>query len=240
MHTKSADLIAMTLDTIAVHLQRKLRVLQSTKLDDMHLVLDILRAFDAAVETIENDGRLTAIGRADQTQAAVRPAVVALDMFEQKTIGGLDTRIASVRAQILNAIQPEPPTDPAILAMRDARRAEIWREAADLDSVQLTGIYVDATDEERAALEALPRRIFMPADGGLPRWTNRLDASLIDSMVSAKAAQRSPELAAELQDLDAIRSAYASVVATARQALREVVPSLSVDDPIAAMARPGA
>jgi hypothetical protein len=236
MHTRTQDLVAMTLGTIAVHLQRKLRVLQSTKLDDLQVVLETLRAFDDTVETIENDSRLTAVGRAEQTQAAMRPAAAALDAFEQKTIGAFDKRIAGVRAQIMKAIQPEPPTDPAILAMRDARRAEIWREAADLDSVQLTGLYVDATDEERAALEALPRRIVIPADGGLPRWMNRLDASLIDSTVSAKAAQASPDLAAELQDLDAIRSAYANVVATARQALREVVPSLSVNDPIAAMA----
>jgi hypothetical protein len=88
---------------------------------------------------------------------------------------------------------------------------------------------LEADDEARAVMENMPRQLVMSRDGA-PRWESYLDAELVNRSVTARAEAANPQAFAELHDPGLFRAALAGVIASARAALTQAVPSAGCDE----------
>src|SRR5438552_738038 len=142
MHT--SDVVALAVQTTSTHLSHQLQVLRESidgVVADLRTVVSTMQTFDTAAEKIAQDDRLAPKGKFDEKEAAGRVAEAALDTFERRNVGGIDTRIAGVRAAVTKAVAPQLPTDPVERQARDAQKRQIWELVKTLDALEVVPLY---------------------------------------------------------------------------------------------------
>jgi hypothetical protein len=186
------------------------------------VALTIKRTFDAAVDKIRADQRLTAGGRAVDAHAAGNAAREAAGKHFTPLLDGLDRAEQQVRA-VLGPLAIAPsPSDPGERMEAALLRQEVRRQAEGLDDGAIESLYRSGGPVVRRALEELPR--FGPHGIVRPYVRPEVLAELRETALLDAAKTHRPDLADQLHDIAQTRELYTIIAGNLQAHLAREAP----------------
>jgi hypothetical protein len=168
-------------------------------------VAAIQDTFDASVSAINQNGDLSAQGRANALLAASKRAVDALDAITKSSLGALDAQIQSHSRALRRAA-----SGPDATAVTEMRAVETRAAFAAIDPLLQPAQYLAlcANGEDDAACLAVENaNAFAPL----------LAADVIEKGRALRGARSLPDQARELEVVEDLRGMLASAIATTRR-----------------------
>lgn len=197
----------------------------------------------ATVAALDDNDTFSLKGKQEGRMQSAREAYAAVVAWGGRKVEGMDDRLASARREIERTLDAASASaDPTDRIVREMRKAEIRAQLRDVDPIELAGIFPSLSPLAREAVMEAPARVRPGVLGqSFPTVVPWVDPAAVHAVTIARIRTENPDGAAQLEDFEAIRDAYASVVATAIDELRQSVGGMHLGpDPIAQGAAAGA
>lgn len=243
--TATFSRIGMTIGAIGQQLARALtgRHGSATGIEeDMRQVEALVDKHLAAVAALDSNDTFTLKGKQEGRMKSAREAYAAVVAWGGRKVETMDNRIADVRREIERKLDAASASaDPTDRIVREMRKAEIRAQLRDVDPIELSAIFQELSPLAREAVIDAPARVRPGVIGQslatLVPWVN---PAAVNAVTIARIRTENPEGAAQLEDFEAIRDAYAAVMATAVDEIRNSVGGAHLGpDPIAQAAAAG-
>jgi hypothetical protein len=168
-------------------------------------VAGIQDSFDAAVSAINQNGDLSAQGRASHLLAASKRAVDALDAIAKSSLAALDAQIVSHTRALRQAAK-----GPDATAVTELRAVETRALFAQVDPLLQPMQYLElcANGEDDAACLAVENA---------PGFAPLLNAETVEKGRALRGARQLPDQARALEVVEDLRGMLASAIATTRR-----------------------
>lgn len=183
----------------------------------------VLAAFDAEIDVIWVDTKLTPEGKMDAADRSARTANAKLDAFANK-VEDIDRRVADAARRLVDV--PRPASDPGAQLVAELRAREVRDQFRAFNDIERDAAYLGITDGTiREALENAPPLLVRVRPGDLPVLQPMISPERVKQRRLADAEAKNPESAREIRDLETIVRVYAAAIATARREVAAVVPN---------------
>lgn len=205
----------------------------------LNKIVALAEHFETQKQEIKDDSRLTPEGKVDAKEKLARESLAKIGKFEEEHVRGMQARVAQVESRMAGAITPKPPTDPAERLAYEMRKAEIVRQLAGLDPMEIEVIYGGASDPMIIdAIESAPPQVYRPEKQPgevrqLPELRPLIDPEKRSAIHMARGKAHDPETAAELEWASYLEQMYRSQASGLKEAILEDVPGARADDNIA-------
>jgi hypothetical protein len=134
-----------------------------------------------------------------------------------------DNMRTAARARVA-AAQPAPLSESERLR-KSLRHSITWQQVQGLSSAEIEAIYRNGNAETREALENAPQRVVSdPARGVFAHVEPMLRPEVVTEVHSGDLRAQHPEVAADLDDVEAVAQMSASILGVAEEAVRELSP----------------
>lgn len=245
MTTATFSRIGMTINAIGQQLARALTGRHGTAPaieSDLREVETLVDKHLATVAALDSNDTFTLKGKNEGRMKSAREAYAAVVAWGGRRVEVMDERIAGVRREIERKLDAASSSaDPTDRIVREMRKAEIRAQLRDVDPIELAAIFQELSPLAREAVLEAPARVRPGVVGqSLATVVPWVNPATVNAVTIARIRAENPEGAAQLEDFEAIRDAYASVVATAIDEIRNSVGGAHLGpDPIAQAAAAG-
>jgi hypothetical protein len=189
----------------------------------------IVSGFETQLDALRNDDGYSQAGRTRQVAAAYDKAQVAVEEWRVARTNGVDKQLAGLRTALLTQANQNIPTP------TDLQVQNMITRLADFDPLEVEMLYSNATDAERRVIEAAATAVGRQPVRRDDRviWEPLLSTDRMSEAIATRAERANPDGAAQLRDLQQVRSAYEAVAAAAKQILQTAFPSHNEARPLA-------
>ena len=192
-----------------------------TKLREL---LAIATSYDNDVAAARNDPDLSSTGRAREADQVAAGALVKLDEWKKRTVGGLKSHIAGVEQEIFKLATPKRPTDPAERIAYELQLQEIRRDLRQLDDLDRWLLY-SSTDDPMIvdAIDTAPP-IITKTGKASARIEPFIDPEKRAAVMLERVRAANPEAADRLAALQALDETYRIAASGVYQAILADAP----------------
>jgi hypothetical protein len=199
--------------------KEEFRAGMETQLEELVRIGDTL---DRDRNDLRLNRELSVEGQSAADRRIARAALDKVTALDEKTVGVLRTRIASMAARLAN-VDFRRPTDPGERIAYEIRLGEIRDEVRERKPMERTLIYMRATDPlVLDALESAPP--VLPEEGYM--LIPFVDPERVRARRAERARASNPELAKEMSDLEDLASAYEALIESIRRSIHEQVEGI--------------